>query len=68
MADKSVVKPRFPTSVLLKALPMKLFSITFALSSISFILPMMPPIKNFLVCLVFGFAVLIPFHEQFFGF
>ena len=32
------------------------------LSSISFILPAMPSTKTFLVCLVFGFAVLIPFR------
>lgn len=64
----SLLEAPFPTKALLTALTMELFSIIFFSPPSPFILPAMPSTKTFLVGLVFGFAVLIPFHEQFFGF
>ena len=70
-ADATLVKPpggSFPNQRFIESFNHGVIFNHLFLSSISFILPAMPSTKTFLVCLVFGFAVLIPFHEQLFGF
>ena len=66
-ADTTLVKPpggSFPNQRFIESFNHGVIFNHLFLSSISFILPTMPSTKTFLVCLVFGFAVLIPFHEQ----